>query len=235
MTINVPVSLLFAAVFTAGAAEPTAARWEGAIQVPGREIKLVIDLSQDSQGQWVGSAIVPGFGVKGSPLSDIAVKDTGVSFSIKGALGDPTFEGHLTSNGTLSGAFKQAGNSAPFTLQNVGPAQVELPPVSTSVRKELEGEWQGEMSFAGNQFRVRIKLANQADGKATGQFVIIGKRENNLPIDLVTQEGEMLTVEMHERGMSYEGRFRKDQNEIAGAFLQGGVEIPLILHPAAKN
>ncbi len=235
MTLSVPATLLFAAACTAWGSDLPAGRWEGVIQIPGREIKLVIDLAQDSRGQWVGSAIVPGFEIKGARLSEIAVKDGGVSFAIKGALGDPKFEGHLTSNGTLSGEFKQAGNTAPFTFENVGPAQVEPMPASTLVRKELEGEWQGEMSFAGNQFRVRIKLANQSDGKATGQFTIVGKRENNLPIDLVTQEGEMLTVEMRERGMTYEGRFRKDQNEIDGAFRQGGIEIPLTLHPAAKN
>jgi hypothetical protein len=233
MTISVPVSLLFAA-FTAWAAELPAARWEGAVQIPGREIRLVIDLAQDSRGHWIGSVIVPGFDVKGTRLSELAVKDGGVSFAIKGALGDPKFEGHLASNGTLTGEFKQAGNTAPFTLQNVGPAQVEPMPASTAVRKELEGEWKGEMNYAGTQFRVSIKLANQADGKATGQLVMIGKRESSLPIDLVTQEGEMLTLEMYERGMTYAGRFLKDQNEIDGALRQGGVEIPLILHPAAK-
>jgi hypothetical protein len=146
--------------------------------------QLVIDLAQNRQGQWVGSAIVPGFGIKGIPLADVTVKDSSVSFAVKNALGNPTFEGHLASNGTLTGEFKQAGHSAPFTLQNVGPAQVELPPVSTPVSKELEGEWKGEMSFGGNQFRISITRANQADGKATGQFVIIGKKENKLSIDL---------------------------------------------------
>jgi hypothetical protein len=234
MKLSISAFLLFAAAFIAWASEPPAARWEGAVQIPGREIKLVIDLAQNSQGQWVGSAIVPGFGIKGIPLADIAVRDSSVSFAFKNVLSNPKFEGHLASNGTLTGEFKQAGHSAPFALQNAGPAQVELSPVSTSVSKELEGEWKGEMSFAGNQFRIGITLANQADGKATGKFVIIGKKENKLSIDLVTQDGDMLTVEMHEPGITYEGRYRKDQNEINGTFLQEGIEIPLILHAAAK-
>jgi hypothetical protein len=232
--MSVRLFLLFAAAIIARAGDTPAGHWEGAIQIPGREIKLVIDFAQDASGQWVGSVIVPGFGIKGTPLTGIAVKDSKVSFAVKNALGDPKFEGHLTTNGTLTGDFTQAGNTAPFTLKNIGTAQVEPLPVSTSVRKELEAEWQGEMSYAGNQIHIRIKLANQGDGKATGQFVIIGKRENNLPIDLVTQEGDMLTVEMYERGMTYEGRFLKAQNEINGTFRQGGIEIPLILHPAVK-
>jgi len=235
MTLKVSGFLLLAAVSVAFAAPPPqAARWDGSVRLPGAEIKVIVDLAQNSAGDWVGSAILPGFGIKGAPLSDVAVKDSSVSFVIKGVLSDPKFEGSLSSSGTLTGEFKQAGNSAPFTLQNVGPAQVDFPPVSTAVRKELEGEWKGDMSYAGNPIHITIKLANQTGGKATGQFVIVGKRETTLPIDLITQEGEMLTVEMHERGMTYEGRFLKEKNEINGEFRQGPLEIPLTLHPAVK-
>jgi hypothetical protein len=233
MRFSIPLSILFAAAI-ACVAETPAARWEGAIQVPGREIKLVIDLAQNSGGQWIGSAIVPGFEIKGAALSEIAVKDSSVSFAIKGALGDPKFEGRLTPEGALTGEFKQAGNAAPFSLRRVGPAQVELPPASTAVRSEFVGDWKGDMSYLGNPIHVTIKLANESDGKATGQLIIIGKKETTLPIDLVTQEGEMLTVEMYERGMTYEGRYVKGRNEINGEFRQGGIEIPLVLHPAAK-
>ncbi len=234
MTLKIFGSLLFAAVSGAFAAQPLAARWDGSVRLPNAEIKVIVDLAQTSAGEWVGSIILPGFGIKGAALSDVAVKDSSVSFVIQGALGDPKFEGRLSASGALTGEFKQAGNSAPFTLQNVGPAQVELPPVSTAVRKELEGEWKGDMSYAGNPIHITIKLANQTGGKATGQFIIAGKRETTLPIDLITQEGEMLTVEMHERGMTYEGRFLKEKNEINGEFRQGPLEIPLTLHPAVK-
>jgi hypothetical protein len=234
MTLRIFGLLLFAAISGAFAAQPPAARWEGVVRLPGREIKVVVDLAQNSGGQWIGSAILPDFGVKGAPLSDVSVTDSGVSFVIKGALSDPKFEGSLSSSGTLTGEFKQAGNSAPFSLRNIGSAQVELPPVSTAVRKELEGEWKGDMSYAGNPIHITIKLTNQTDGKATGQFVIVGKKETTLPIDLITQEGEMLTVELYERGMTYEGHFMKEKNEINGEFRQGPVEIPLTLRPAVK-
>ena len=146
------VALLFLSLSSfAPASSPPAARWEGKIQIPAREIKLVVDLAEDSQGQWIGSIIIPGFQIKGAPLSAIAVKDSSVSFALKNAFGDPTFEGHLDSNGMLTGDFKQAGNTAPFTLKNVGPPQVEAQPVSTPVQKELEGEWKGDMSYQGRR------------------------------------------------------------------------------------
>lgn len=235
MTLRISCFLLFAAVSGAFASQPPPARWEGTVRLPGHEIRVIVDLAQNTGGQWIGSAIVPGFGIKGVSLSDVAVTDSRVSFIIKGVLSDPKFEGVLSSSGTLAGEFNQAGNSAPLTLQNIGPAQVELPPASTAVRKELEGEWKGDMSYAGNPIHITIKLANQTSGIATGQFIIVGKRETTLPIDLITQEGEILTVEMHERGMTYEGRFLKDKNEINGEFRQGPLEIPLTLLPAVKG
>ena len=235
MASHLKAALLFAGALVCRASEPAAARWEGAVHVPGRELKIVIDLAQDNGGQWIGSAIVPGFGVKGAPLKDIVVKDSDVTFAVKGALGEPKFTGHLAANGVLSGDYQQAGNTAPFTLQKAGPPQVDPPRQSSAVRKEFEGEWQGEMTFVGNPLRVKLKIENHADGKATGQMVFTGKRETKLPIDLVTQDADMLTLEMPERGMTYEGRFHKDANEINGTFQQGPFEAPLILRPAAKS
>jgi hypothetical protein len=205
------------------------------VHIPGRELQIVIDLARDSGGQWTGSATVPGFGVKGAPLKDIVVKDSGVTFAVKGALGEPKFTGRLSADGVLNGDCQQAGNTASFTLQKTGPPQVDPPRQSTPVRKEFEGEWQGEMTFVGNPLHVKIKLENHSDGKATGQMIFVGKRETTLAVDLVTQEADLVTLELLERGMTYEGRFRKDANEINGTFQQGPFEAPLILHQAAKS
>lgn len=230
MTSKICGFLLVSSLF----ASPPSARWEGTVHLPAREINVIVDLAQTSAGQWIGSAILPGFGIKGTPLSEVAVSDSTVSFVIKGVLSDPKFDGALNSSGTLSGQFQQGGNSAPLTLQNVGPAQVELPAVSTAVRKELEGVWKGEMTFMGNPIHVTMKLKNENDGKASGQFILVGKRENIIPVNLITQDSEMLTVDMHERSMSYEGRFLKAKNEIDGEFKLGPTEIPLTLHLAVN-
>jgi hypothetical protein len=229
------VALFFAVAAICQASESLAARWEGAVEIPGRELRVVIDLAQDGRGQWVGSAIVPGFGVKGAPLTDITVEGADVSFTMKGALGGPKFKGRLTAAGALAGDYQQAGNTAPFQLQKAGPAQVEPPRGSTSVAREFEGEWQGEMYFIDHPVRVRLKMTNQADGKAKAEFFLVGRREVTVPLDLVIQESDNLTVESPETGMSYEGRFRKDGNEFTGTFSQGPFEVPLVLRPVGKS
>ncbi|MFI5184457.1 MAG: hypothetical protein ACHQNV_08665 [Vicinamibacteria bacterium] len=209
-------------------------RWEGAAQIPGREVRLIIDLAQDDRDRWIGSAILPGFGVKGAALKDVVVGDASVAFAITGALGVPTLKGLLAPDGTLSGDFQQGGNTARFVLRRVGPPQVEPPRTSTRVRADFEGPWQGETALMGNPIRARLTLANRPGGAASAEFMIVGRKEHNLAVDLVTQEGDLLTVEAHEGGATFifEGRLHAGANEVKGALLEGPIEAPLILSRA---
>jgi hypothetical protein len=206
--------------------ESVAGRWEGSAQIPESEIKFVVDLAQDANGAWMGSIIVPGFGVKGFPLADIAVKDSGATFAIKNERGlQASFKGHLNTDGMFTGDFVQAGNTAKFQLTKTGPPQVELLPHSTAVAKELEGEWNGEYALFGYTRHVTLKLSNPKPDAATAELVIVGKKTTNVAIDLVRQEGDMVTIDSRAMGMSYEGRLAK--GEIKGALNQGGLEVPL--------
>jgi len=225
--------LLLASSLLSRADENAVGRWEGTVQIPGRELSLVVDLATESGGGgWQGSITIPGLGLKGVPLSDIAVKASDIVFSIKSALADPNagpakFEAHLTGDGKLSGNFEQAGNSAPFALEKTGAPQVEPAPHSSAIAKEIEGEWKGGYELFGYPRKVTIKLQNRGAEGATAEFVIVDRKENKLLVDHVVQEGEFLTVDSHETGLSFEGRARK--GEIQGAILQGPLEIPITL------
>ena len=230
----------FVLIFLASAAlchgaESAAGRWEGSAQIPGGELKLIVDLSQDSGKSWVGSIIVPGFGVKGAPLADLIVNDSEITFSIKGALGNERMgvtklKAHLAADSQLTGDFMQGGNSAPFVLKKTGSAQVDLPPQSTAVAKGLEGEWKGEYELNGYPRHVTMKFSNRGAEGAAVEFVIVGKKTNNVPVSLITQEGDFLALKSDEFGITYEGRFKSD--EIKGTFTQGPFELPLVMRRA---
>jgi hypothetical protein len=215
------------------AAEPFAGRWEGAVEIPGSELNLVIDLAPDNSGAWAGSVTIPGLGAKGLPLTDILIKGSDATFAIKtGPIRglEATFKAQLITNSRLTGEFRQGGNTAPFELKQIGPPQVEQPPRSTTINKEIEGEWVGEFQLFGYPRKVSLKLTNNAEHGATAEFVVVGKRVNNLPVDLVTQEGNLLSIHSHETGITFEGRFLKETGEIRGSFSQGPIEVPLVLH-----
>ncbi len=206
------------------AAEPAEGRWEGTIQIPGTGLTAIVDLAQ-SAGGWIGSATVPGF-TKGASLADIVVRDSAVSFTLKGALGDPKFDGRVEA-GAFDGNFVQAGNTAAFHLRHVGPAQVDLPRRSTAVADDLAGDWLGEVTLGGNKLKASLKLTNRPGGVAAAQFVITGKRVTNIPLDLVRQEGDFLIIVCSPYRITFEGRLRKDTGELTGTFAQGPVEGPL--------
>ena len=153
-----------------------------------------------------------------------------VSFTVKGPLGIQLNLRLLAhADNKLAGNFEQAGNRAPATLQKTGPPQVEYAPRSTPVAKELEGEWKGDYEMLGYTRHVSIKFANHPDG-ATADFVIVGRKHNVLPVDLVTQEGDLVTVDSHEMGFSFEGRLRN--GKLTGAIRQAATETPLVLERA---
>jgi hypothetical protein len=226
--------LFVASALVSRADENAAGRWEGTVQIPSRELVLIVDLAAGGGdgGNWQGSITIPGLAIKGAPLTDIAVKSDGVIFSIKSALADQRagpakFNARFLGNGKLAGNFEQAGNSASFALEKTGPAQVEAPPHSTAIAKEIEGEWKGGYELFGYPRKVTIKMQNRGAEGATAEFVIVGRKENKLPVDRVAQEGEFLTIDSHETGLSFEGRTRN--GEIQGTILQGPLEIPVTL------
>ena len=217
--------VIFAAALACGAEEVISGRWEGMAQIPDYELKMVIDLAEEN-GVWVGSIIIPGLDVKGAPLTDIAVRPPEVSFAVKGALG-VRLKLLLDANSRMTGDFEQAGNRALTTLNKTGPPQVERPPRNTAVARELEGEWKGDYEMLGYTRQVSIKFTNRGLEGAAAEFVIVGRKHNNLPVDLVTQEGDLVVVDSHEIGISFEGRLRN--GKLTGAIRQGANETPLVL------
>jgi len=78
-----------------------------------------------------------------------------------------------------------------------------------------------------------MKFANRSGADGAGvEFVIVGKKTNNVPVSLMTQEGDFLSIKSDEFGITYEGRFRKEPDEIKGTFTQGPFELPLVMRRA---
>lgn len=223
----IAITIFAAAVLLCRAEDVVSGRWEGAAQIPEDELNVIVDLAHEN-GAWVGSIIIPGLGLKGAPLTDIKVQPPDVNLAVKGALGI-LLKLRLDANGKMTGDFEQAGNRAPATLQKTGAPQVEYPPRNTPVAKELEGEWKGDYEMLGYTRHVSIKFTNHPDG-ATAEFVIVGRKHNVLPVNLVTQEGDLVTVESHDIGFSFEGRLRN--GKLTGAIRQAAIETPLVLERA---
>ncbi len=100
-------------------AEPTAeGHWEGAIELPGQALGVIIDLAQE-EGRWSGTIDIPLQGAEDLLLTAISVQGDSVSFAIEGIPGEPTFRGVLAEidgSETIAGKFSQGMATLDFEL-----------------------------------------------------------------------------------------------------------------------
>jgi hypothetical protein len=227
------IPLIIVLTITTMRAEGPSGRWEGSAEIPGRILPIIIDLTQEKSGKWVGSAILPGLGIKGDQLTDLMVKFPEVSFAMPNVFGGVIIKAKIAAD-EMTGDFQQAGHTAPCALTRIGPAQWDEPPRSTAVLKELEGEWKGQYEMFAQKRQIALKVANQKDGPAKVECTIVGRKENNVPIDFVSQDGELVTIESHALGMTLEGLYRKAPDEFQTTLIYGPFELPLVLRRAGK-
>jgi hypothetical protein len=225
------VGLLLACSSLGSAVESVAGHWEGPLRIPGHEFRFVLDLAQ-KDGSWIGSSTFPGLGIKGAPLSAISVTGSEVSFEIAGVLGGIKVRGKVASDGSFTGSLRQAGNTAQFSLLMNGEPQVDLPRVSTAIAKEIEGDWEGNMMAVDHNVHVRLVLSNHPDGRASAKFLLKGRREVTMNAAMVTQEADLLTLEVPDEFVIYDGRFH--DGEISGSWQQGPFDFALVLHRATE-
>jgi hypothetical protein len=210
--------------------------WEGTIQVPQMDVKIEIDLAKNSKGELAGTLGNPGEKLKGLPLANVAVDSRAVTFELKAGSGGGTFHGELLADGkSMSGSFVAQAGTVPFSLTRMGDAQIEAPPKSAPIGKEMEGTWNGAFDVDGVQMRVVLKMSNQPDGTSTGTIVSIDQGGIEVPVGIV-QEAAKLTFSVKMTGGSYSGTLNAAGTELAGTYTTGqGVVRPLTFRRAAGS
>jgi hypothetical protein len=222
------------------AADRTAGRWQGVVRIPGSDLQVVIDLDRNASGGWIGSLTSAGLHVKGAPLDRIVTQGSRLQFALRDGLG-PTSDNPVTFSGTfrtpdsIEGTFSQGGHTAPFTLTRTGTAQVDLPPANTAVSPALVGTWKGDYEMSGYPRHVTLGLTNHTGGAATAEFVVVGKQEHTLSVDLLTEEEGLLRVESHQFQITIEGRLQDNSNELIGTIAQGPLEAPIVLRRVGQG
>jgi hypothetical protein len=233
--------LLLAVASTAAlsteAADPSG-RWAGSLQLPGREVPIVIDLAKDPSGEWAGSMIIPGFDVKGAPLGNVKVAGSEISFDAGDALGaapnSATFSARVDEAAGMAGRFNQGGNSAAFALKRTGAAQVEAARRSTAVAQDTAGRWIGQFEMNGYPRHLTVDIANHSGAAASVDFVVVGKATTRVPIDFVSEEEGVLRLESSTYRITFEGRVQASEGRIVGTFENGPFEQPLTLRREGK-
>ena len=144
------VSFLSFPLLASAQSAPAAGHWEGAIQVPGHDLLVKVDLSS-AEGAWKGTIDIPEQSAKAFPLEKVAVDGDHVQFAIAGVPGNPAFDGKLA-DGKITGTFTQGTASIPFHLgrEAVQAARRPQDPVPPFPYQEEEVAYQnGDIHLAG--------------------------------------------------------------------------------------
>ena len=213
-----------------GTADPSG-HWEGMVQIPNTVLKVEIDLARNSDGKFAGTFSQPAQGVKGLPLSTVAVENRSVRFVVKGGPDPATFDGLLAADGaSIAGTVVQGGVTMPLNLTRTGEASIPSTPKSAAIGKEFEGTWNGTLDVNGQQMRLIVKMANQSDGTAAGTIVSPDGSGVEIPIAM-TQKGSTLAIDVPIVGGGYIGALNP-AGEVVGTWSQAGMSLPLTLRPA---
>jgi hypothetical protein len=239
---RLPLALLAGACIAPpvlAAADPSG-RWEGAVDIPGAPMRLVVDLARDDQGAWMGSVILPGRGVKGAALDGLVVSGGHVAFGLAaaftgGAKQAPQVALDGRPDGALAGSFTLGGQTADVLLRRSGVAQIDRPPASTPISAGLAGRWLGRYELGGVPRQVTLTLGDRGPGGSAGRLVIVGKRTTTLDVDQVVEGREYVTLRASAADFRIEGRLSTGDGILDGAMSQGPFEAPIVLRrePAA--
>ncbi|MDD8020547.1 MAG: serine hydrolase [Acidobacteriota bacterium] len=94
-----------------------AAHWEGAIELPGMKLEILVDFKFSADKKLEGLISIPVQKAIDLRLTEIVLSDKEITFAISGIPGNPVFKGQLDESGQkMSGQFTQSGQTFPFYL-----------------------------------------------------------------------------------------------------------------------
>jgi hypothetical protein len=101
-------------------AKPFVGTWNGALNLVGQELEIIVELSLNESNNLQGNIDVPAQGATDIPLGEFNIEGKKISFKIIHAQvqGDPTFNGELNESGKIiAGEYSQGGATGTFSVE----------------------------------------------------------------------------------------------------------------------
>ena len=236
--ILVASMMLLSTFLRAQSAVDPSGHWTGAIHVPAyngasaREIGIDVDIAKADGGGLEATFGQSAQNIKGLPLGRVSLDGRTISFELK-ANGGGLFKGTVADPQSIAGELLTAegGYAIPFNLARTGDAQIQAPPKSAAIGKELEGTWNGTVEVEGKKERLVLTLANQPDGTAAGTVLDLDGSNVEIPVAM-TQNAANVTIEVAAVAASFTGVL--NGNALTGTWNQGPLSLSLSFSRGAK-
>jgi hypothetical protein len=223
-------ALLFSCCFvalTAGSAvaQSVAGDWKGTLRPPNAELRLVVHIMSNDKGELSGSMDSLDQGARGIPIDRVSVKDGKLTFDVDRVRG--RYEGTVEKDKKIiRGTWMQGEGSLPLDLE---PYVEEKKAARTGTPSDIDGEWAGTLDAMGQPLKLVLHVVNNADNKLEVTMDVPDQGAKGIPAQVVTREGNKITIEFRGIGARYAGTLNSDLNSVEGKWTQGQFDAALTL------
>ena len=206
--------------------------WDGAIEVPGRTLPLMIEIQSQGDG-WVAQLFIPEQGVRDVTMTGLSIDGKAFAASIPGMPGEPRFVGSFAEDGSsLSGTYTQAGRDFPFRFipaEKPDALEQDIYGAYRSPARPGEGAvgtWRSV--FEVGPHRYRMELVVEQTGETLQATLLNHDRgpKTPQPMESIEQSGRAVAIELG-GGATFSGDLNEDGSRLTGTFSQGGQQFPL--------
>lgn len=210
--------------------------WQGALKNQGQDLTVVLDLTKNQKGEWIGTFGIPDVGIADLPVSGLAVGPADVRFTVTGFPGTPSYEGKIAADGNaINGTFTADKKPAALAFKRTGEAKVNLPPANSKLSKTMEGAWQSTLDGGlTTKYHIVLKLGRAADGTATGTLTSVDRGNLESALTSIQQTGNTLRFEIRSLNGSYRGELNATGTEIKGEWKQAANVTPMVFRRGAS-
>lgn len=216
-------AMLAPPAFAAG--HDVSGHWEGLLTSVIGPQEIALDVARGSDGALKGT--LSSSELDGLPLASVSQAGNKVQFALPDALAI-TFAGDLDPTGdVLTGIVSTPQGEAAVTLTRDGDAELPAPITNSRVDPRLEGAWDGAVDIEGRHMRVRLTLANQADGTARG--VMASLDEGFESAVTIAGDPAKLVLKVKVTGGEWDGALSPSGDTLAGTYTTRGMTFPMAL------
>lgn len=203
--------------------------WQASLKTPSGDLNVVVDLTKDAKGSWIGSFSMPEIGATDIPLDQLTVTQAKVHFVLTGVPGSPVYDGTLSADGKqMEGTFAASPqNKSPLLFTRNGAPKVKAAVPNSPLPKEFEGSWHAILQPGDSQIRMLLKLSRAADGTASGVIVNVDQANREVPISNIQIKDKTLDFDIRAVSVHYHGAIATPPNAIGGTWGQMQRTAPL--------
>ncbi len=214
------VLFLFCATFILQAQQSIVGHWEGAINLLGQQLTIMVDF-KTSGDSIAGTIDIPQQGAKSLALRNIRCQQTKVYFELPAGPGLAKFDGELKAD-SIKGSFIQAGIGGSFNLFR-GEIKKEIADAEPPTQyKPIVGVWNGAIGFFGQSYDITLDVKTYS-GELKATIDIPRQGVKGLSLSNVKFESPKFHFEMSGFAGSavFDGELSADS--ITGSFKQPGI------------